>query len=142
MWKVFRFLSSAHLCGIFKYKSRWCNIDAIVREVNGLVEVIFQGQNIILVSSTLAIIFGGLKWTTKKINKKQDDMIVQLDKRLDDIEREQLRTQILTGIDSHRFSKSEVLYFFDKYKNLNGNSFVDDKVNEYVRNLDKENYDV
>lgn len=69
-------------------------------------------------------------------------MIAQISKRLDDIEREELRTQILTGIDSHRFSKSEVLYFFDKYKNLNGNSFVDDKVNEYVKKLDKEGYNV
>lgn len=118
------------------------NIDAIIREVNELIEVLFQGQNIILLSSTLAIVYGGVKWTAFKINEKQDEIIAKLDKRLDDIEREQLRTQILTGIDSRRFSKSEVLYFFDKYKNLNGDSFVEDKVNEYVRNLDKEDYDV
>ena len=34
-----------------------------------------------------------------------------------------------------RLSTSEVLYFFDKYKALGGNSFVEEKVGQYVYEL-------
>ena len=44
-----------------------------------------------------------------------------------------LRLQILDGIDSNRLSVSEVLFLFDRYKSLGGNSFVDDRVKKYVK---------
>lgn len=49
-----------------------------------------------------------------------------------------LRVQILTGIDTYRFSRSELSYFFDKYKSLGGNSFVEDKCHDYLEQLEKE----
>ena len=55
-----------------------------------------------------------------------------------DMKVEILRVQILTGIDTHRFSRGEILYFFDKYKALGGNSFVEDKCHSYLEQLEKE----
>lgn len=79
-------------------------------------------------------------------------MIESIDKRLKAVEertveqhrdlgKEILRLQILNGIDSNRFSRSEILYFFDKYKSYGGNSFVEDKVHEHLMTLDKEDDD-
>lgn len=76
-------------------------------------------------------------------------MIASIDKRLKAVEdrsveqyrdlgKEILRLQILNGIDSNRFSRSELLYFFDKYKSYGGNSFVEDKVHEHLQSLEKE----
>lgn len=55
-----------------------------------------------------------------------------------DMKVEILRVQILTGIDTHRFSRSELSYFFDKYKALGGNSFVEDKCHDYLEKMEKE----
>lgn len=55
-----------------------------------------------------------------------------------DMKVEILRVQILTGIDTGRFSRSELSYFYDKYKSLGGNSFVENKCRDYLEKLDKE----
>ena len=77
------------------------------------------------------------KLLIKKMDGQQNEIISKLDKRMDSLEVEILRLQILDGIESKRLSYSEVLYFFDKYKALGGNSFVEDKVEKYVYDLNK-----
>lgn len=77
------------------------------------------------------------KLLIKKLDGQQNEIISRLDKRMDSLEVEILRLQILDGIESKRLSYSEVLYFFDKYKALGGNSFVEDKVEKYVYDLNK-----
>lgn len=82
----------------------------------------------------------------KVVEKKQDDTIKAISDELNifkdlqteqtrKIEMEVLRLQILTGIDAQRLSYSEVLYFYDKYRALGGNSFVTEKVETYIANL-------
>lgn len=58
-----------------------------------------------------------------------------------DTQKEILRLQILEGIDSHRLSESEVRYFYDKYHRDGGNSFVTEKVNQYIKDLRKDSED-
>lgn len=58
-----------------------------------------------------------------------------------DTQKEILRLQILEGIDSHRLSESEVRYFYDKYHKVGGNSFVTEKVNQYIKDLRKDSED-
>lgn len=101
--------------------------------------------NSLLNVETLALLsaVGGIIWKTfknlrKLLEKQQDELIIQMNKRLDKVEVEVLRLQILDGIDSGRLSKSEVLYFFDKYKQLGGNSFVENKVMEYLDKIEME----
>lgn len=89
-----------------------------------------------MVASVVGIFVGISKKALKHFNEKQDEMIANIDERLSDIEKETLRIQILTGIDSERLSRSELLYFFDKYKALGGNSFVEDRVNMYLKILE------
>lgn len=100
---------------------------------------------------TFITIVGGVLWRSFKkfrdiLEKQQNEMILAIDKRLSelettnkeshsDLEREILRLQILNGIDSERLSVSEVLYFYDKYKKAGGNSFVEDKVEAYIKYL-------
>lgn len=49
-----------------------------------------------------------------------------------DIQKEVLRLQLLEGMDAKRLSSSEVQYFYDKYRTFGGNSFVTEKVQEYL----------
>lgn len=100
--------------------------------------------------STIGVISGVVwklfKMLRKALEQKQDDMLVELQTKLDDhmsntniatqkLEREILRLQLLDGMDSNRFSESEISYFFDKYKAVGGNSFVEEKVHEYIKKL-------
>ncbi|QDK70355.1 hypothetical protein [Lactococcus protaetiae] len=79
---------------------------------------------------------------TENINDKLDDM----EKRIaaiessaaiahKELEKEVLRLQLLEGINSERLSASEVAYFYDRYVALGGNSFVSEKVHEYLEKL-------
>lgn len=71
----------------------------------------------------------------KKINKQQESLEV-IQKQLGSIERNLLRTQLLMGMEQTLFSKSELLYFYDKYTALGGNSFISDKVEIYLKRED------
>ena len=80
----------------------------------------------------------------KKLDAHQDATIATINAKLDALEKNQkesiealqkdlLRLQILDGIDSNRLSTSEVLFLFDRYKALGGNSFVEERVKQYVK---------
>ena len=80
----------------------------------------------------------------KKLDANQDATIEAINTKLSTLEKNQkdsiealqkdvLRLQILEGIDSNRLSTSEVLFFFDRYKALGGNSFVEERVKQYVK---------
>ena len=58
-----------------------------------------------------------------------------------DTQKEILRLQILEGMDTHRLSESELRYFYDKYHNVGGNSFVTAKVKQYLKDLEEERED-
>lgn len=130
----------------------------LFKESADLIRVTFQGENILFVVTVAGIVYGAyrslkkhmikqqsilIKSETRAINKEQDKKIDlqqetmnQVIESLGSIERNLLRTQILMGMEQKLFSKSELSYFYDKYTNLGGNSFVSDKVEAYLKRTD------
>lgn len=92
--------------------------------------------------------FGGFIWYMYKYFKKRfkvmhdesTNLLVEklkeidekTDARLDSVEKEVLRLQLLEGMNSYRLSPSEVSFFYDRYTALGGNSFVTGRVKEYL----------
>ena len=89
-----------------------------------------------------AIGFAG-RWAWKKLEAKQNEDLVNmktdikaLSDNVDDsmmtIQRDMLRLQIITGINSGRLSVGEVTMLYDKYKANGGNSYITRVVNDYL----------
>lgn len=89
-----------------------------------------------------AIGFAG-RWAWKKLEAKQNEDLVNMKtdiKALSDnvndsmmtIQRDMLRLQIITGINSGRLSVGEVTMLYDKYKAKGGNSYITRVVNDYL----------
>ena len=101
-------------------------------------------ENVATIALVWGLLYKGVKFMNKKLDAHQDATIDAINTKLDTLEKHQkdsietlqkdvLRLQILDGIDSKRLSPSEVLFFFDRYKALGGNSFVEDRVKKYVK---------
>ena len=106
--------------------------------------MILRPENVATITLVWGLLYKGVKLMNKKLDANQDATIEAINTKLDTLEKNQkdsietlqkdvLRLQILDGIDSKRLSPSEVLFFFDRYKALGGNSFVDDRVKQYVK---------
>lgn len=81
------------------------------------------------------------KQVIELINNAMDEKINGLTQRVDESTKEILRMQLLQGMDAHRLSESEVLFFYDKYTQLGGNSFVSKRVHDYIEQLDEHEKD-
>ena len=123
-----------------------------------VIVVVFRGENIIFFASVTTLGYGVyrkikkiliqkqstlIKVETTKENKEQNDKIEKIEKQqieimteLNDISVDVIRMQILSGITSESFSKSELTYFYDKYTARGGNSFVSEKVKVYLERED------
>ena len=88
------------------------------------------------------IVFAG-RWAWKKLEAKQNEDLVNmktdikdLSDNVDDsmriIQRDMLRLQIITGINSGRLSMGEVTMLYDKYKANGGNSYITRVVDDYL----------
>ncbi len=121
-------------------------ISELMKELGILAGLFLRPENIAIISLLSGLGYKAFDKIIKKLDSQQNNLIEKLDKRLnslekstkdanENLEREILRLQILDGIDAKRLSTSEVLYFFDKYKALGGNSFVEEKVGKYVYEL-------
>lgn len=113
-----------------------------MRELGVMLNLLLRPDRIAVLTFLTGLGYKGFKVIRKQINDYQDKVIETLDNRLDSVEqasnnaeKEILRLQILQGIDAERLSYSEVLYFFDKYKALGGNSFVETKVENYISKI-------
>ena len=106
--------------------------------------MILRPENVATIALVWGLLYKGIKLVNKKLDANQDATIEAINTKLSTLEKNQkdsietlqkdvLRLQILDGIDSNRLSTSEVLFFFDRYKALGGNSFVDDRVKQYVK---------
>ena len=106
--------------------------------------MILRPENVATITLVWGLLYKGIKLMNKKLDANQDATIEAINTKLDTLEKNQkdsietlqkdvLRLQILDGIDSNRLSTSEVLFFFDRYKALGGNSFVDERVKKYVK---------
>lgn len=121
-------------------------IEDLLLEIVEVLAAIVRPDNLAVLSILATVGYRAFKSLLKKLDAQQDVLIKKLDERLNlletssssnhqSLEREILRLQILNGIDSKRLSYSEVLFFFDKYKALGGNSFVEDRVEMYLHEL-------
>ena len=106
--------------------------------------MILRPENVATITLVWGLLYKGVKLMNKTLDANQDATIEAINTKLDTLEKNQkdsietlqkdvLRLQILDGIDSNRLSTSEVLFFFDRYKALGGNSFVDERVKKYVK---------
>ena len=122
------------------------SIGELMKELGKVVVLFLRPENVAIISLLSGLGYKAFDKIIKKLDSQQNDLIAKLDKRLkslesstksanENLEREILRLQILDGMDAKRLSPSEVLYFFDKYKALGGNSFVEEKVRQYVYEL-------
>ena len=121
-------------------------ISELMKELGIVAGLLLRPENVAIISLLSGLGYKAFDKIIKKLDSQQNDLIAKLDKRLnslesstksanESLEREILRLQILDVMDAKRLSTSEVLYFFDKYKALGGNSFVEDKVGQYVYEL-------
>ena len=105
---------------------------------------VLRPENVATITLVWGLLYKGVKLMNKKLDANQNATIEAINTKLNSLEKNQkesietlqkdvLRLQILDGIDSKRLSPSEVLFFFDRYKALGGNSFVDDRVKQYVK---------
>ena len=133
-------------------------IETILKEIWDVVVIITRGQNVLFIASVWGIGYAIItkikkallkrqalliKKETQKIDKVQTEKLDEHDKQittmftmLDQINLNVIRMQILQGIHQESLSKSELLYFYDKYTKLGGNSFVTEKVNTYLERKD------
>lgn len=106
--------------------------------------MILRPENVATIALVWGLLYKGVKLMNKKLDANQDATIEAINTKLNTLEKYQkdsietlqkdvLRLQILDGIDSNRLSTSEVLFLFDRYKALGGNSFVDERVKQYVK---------
>ena len=106
--------------------------------------MILRPENVAALALVWGLLYKGVKLMNKKLDANQNATIEAINTKLNSLEKNQkesiktlqkdiLRLQILDGIDSKRLSPSEVLFFFDRYKALGGNSFVDDRVKQYLK---------
>ena len=106
--------------------------------------MILRPENVATIALVWGLLYKGVKLMNKKLDANQDATIEAINTKLSTLEKNQkdsiealqkdvLRLQILDGIDSNRLSTSEVLFFFDRYKALGGNSFVEERVKQYVK---------
>ena len=105
---------------------------------------VLRPENVATIYLVWGLLYKGVKLMNKKLDANQDATIEAINTKLSTLEKNQkdsiealqkevLRLQILDGIDSNRLSTSEVLFFFDRYKALGGNSFVEERVKQYVK---------
>ena len=120
------------------------SIEELIKEAARFVAMILRPENVATIALVWGLLYKGVKLVNKKLDANQDATIEAINAKLNTLEKNQkdsietlqkdvLRLQILDGIDSKRLSPSEVLFFFDRYKALGGNSFVDDRVKQYVK---------
>ena len=83
------------------------------------------------------------RWAWKKFEAKQNEDLVNMKSDIKDlsdnvdnsmmtIQRDMLRLQIITGINSGRLSVGEVTMLYDIYKAKGGNSYISRVVNDYL----------
>ena len=88
------------------------------------------------------IVFAG-RWAWKKLEAKQNEDLVNMKSDIKDlsdnvnnsmktIQRDMLRLQIITGINSGRLSMAEVTTLYDIYKANGGNSYITRVVDDYL----------
>ena len=119
-------------------------IEELTIAIGKFISMLLRPENVATLTIVGGLLYKGVKLINKKLDVTHDATLSALSLKLDKLEsahkesmetlqKDVLRLQILAGIDSNRLSVSEVLFFFDRYKELGGNSFVEDRVKKYVK---------
>ena len=119
-------------------------IEELTIAIGKFVSMLLRPENVATLTIVGGLLYKGVKLINKKLDASHDATVSALSLKLDRLEsshkesmetlqKDVLRLQILDGIESNRLSVSEVLFFFDRYKALGGNSFIDDRVKKYVK---------
>ena len=119
-------------------------IEELTISIGKFVLMLLRPENVATLTIVGGLLYKGVKLINKKLDATHDATVSALSLKLDNLEssykesmetlqKDVLRLQILDGIESNRLSVSEVSFFFDRYKELGGNSFVDDRVKKYVK---------
>ena len=119
-------------------------IEELTISIGKFVLMLLRPENVATLTLVGGLLYKGVKLINKKLDANHDATLSALSLKLDALEvshkdsmdtlqKDVLRLQILDGIDSKRLSESEILYFFDRYKALGGNSFVDARVQNYLK---------
>ena len=119
-------------------------IEELTIAIGKFVSMLLRPENVATLTIVGGLLYKGVKLINKKLDATHDATVSALSLKLDNLEssykesmetlqKDVLRLQILDGIESNRLSVSEVLSFFDRYKELGGNSFVEDRVKKYVK---------
>ena len=119
-------------------------IEELTISIGKFVLLLLRPENVATLTLVGGLLYKGVKLINKKLDANQDATLSALSLKLDALEvshkdsmdtlqKDVLRLQILDGIDSKRLSESEILYFFDRYKALGGNSFVETRVQNYLK---------
>ena len=106
--------------------------------------MLLRPENVATLTIVGGLLYKGVKLINKKLDATHDATVSALSLKLDNLEssykesmetlqKDVLRLQSRDGRESNRRSASEVLFFFDRYKELGGNSFVEDRVKKYVK---------
>ena len=86
------------------------------------------------------------RWVWKKLEAKQNEDLANMKSDIKDlsdnvndsmmmIQRDMLRLQIITGINSGRLSPGEVTMLYDQYKDKGGNSYISRVVDDYLEEV-------
>lgn len=86
------------------------------------------------------------RWAWKKLEAKQNEDLANMKSDIKDlsdnvndsmilIQRDMLRLQIITGINSGRLSPGEVTMLYDQYKDKGGNSYISRVVDDYLEEV-------
>ena len=119
-------------------------IEELTIAIGKFISMLLRPENVATLTIVGGVVYKGVKFLNKKLDATHDATLSALSLKLDKLEsshkdsmetlqKDVLRLQILDGIESKRLSVSEVLFFFDRYKALGGNSFIDDRVKKYVK---------
>ena len=114
-------------------------IEELTISIGKFILMLLRPENVATLTLVGGLLYKGVKLINKKLDATHDATVSELSRKLDRLEssykesmetlqKDVLRLQILDGIESNRLSVSEVLFFFDRYKALGGNSFIDDRV--------------
>ena len=119
-------------------------IEELTVAIGKFILMLLRPENVATLTLVGGLLYKGGKLISKKLDANQDATLAALSLKIDTLEvsykesmetlqKDVLRLQILDGIDSKRLSESEILYFFDRYKALGGNSFVETRVQNYLK---------
>ena len=119
-------------------------IEELTISIGKFILMLLRPENVATLTLVGGLLYKGVKLINKKLDANQNATLSALSLKLDALEvshkasmdtlqKDVLRLQILDGIDSKRLSESEILYFFDRYKALGGNSFVETRVQNYLK---------